>query len=286
VSAEPLDATVRDIADIEEAFVARWSLFARWPGAHLLDESGVLRFETPLRKLPYNGVIRTTIEERADEAIARVIDSYMANRADLLWLDHPSARPHGLGDLLAANGLKASRAPPACRWTTTHGNPRRPTAPPASCSARPPTSTTCAWGPGERHDRAQHHDHPCDHQDAPTTTTTASPTTAPPPTPSVIAGLTVDGVQLNLADQGWVCGPAAEQSSPGYVISACYEPPGVTLARHDRRRSLSPCSPHDRMQVAGEPVIELWPRRVAAISTGFSTERTKTGRYGTKSVVI
>lgn len=66
----------------------------------------MLRFETPQRKLPYNGVIRTAIDERVDEVVARVIDRHTASGSDFFWLDHPSARPHSLGELLTANGLE------------------------------------------------------------------------------------------------------------------------------------------------------------------------------------
>ena len=45
--------------DIEEALVAHWSYLGRWMRGALVDEEGVLRYETPIPHLPYNGVIRT-----------------------------------------------------------------------------------------------------------------------------------------------------------------------------------------------------------------------------------
>lgn len=86
---------------VEEAFVAHWSLLGGWPGARLLNEEGLTRFETPIRKLPYNGVIRTAIQEDADRFAARVADVY----AEFFWVVHPSATPGDLADRLTGVGL-------------------------------------------------------------------------------------------------------------------------------------------------------------------------------------
>jgi len=51
------------VTEIEEAFVAHWSVFGHWAQGELHEEDGILRFETPIRHLPYNGVIRTRSEE-------------------------------------------------------------------------------------------------------------------------------------------------------------------------------------------------------------------------------
>ena len=91
--------------EIEDAFVAHWSLLGQWPGARLVDEDGVLRFETPLRKLPYNGVIRTAINADPDAVLGRVVERYAVRAADFFWVVHPSGRPGNLTDRLAAAGL-------------------------------------------------------------------------------------------------------------------------------------------------------------------------------------
>ena len=93
------------VREIEEAFVAHWSLLGRWPGARLVEDEGVLRFETPLRKIPYNGVIRTAIEERPEEVVARVVDAYAERHADFFWVVHPSATPPEVGETVARAGL-------------------------------------------------------------------------------------------------------------------------------------------------------------------------------------
>lgn len=94
------------VAEVEEAFVAHWSLLGQWPGARLVDEGGVLRFETPIRKLPYNGVVRTGIERDADQVIAQVADAYARRGSDFFWVIHPSARPSDLDERLDAAGLR------------------------------------------------------------------------------------------------------------------------------------------------------------------------------------
>ena len=47
-----VDAGVSAISDIEAAVVEHWSLLGLWPGAELVDEGGILRFETPIPALP------------------------------------------------------------------------------------------------------------------------------------------------------------------------------------------------------------------------------------------
>jgi ribosomal protein S18 acetylase RimI-like enzyme len=93
------------VREVEEAFVAQWSMFGQWPGARLVDEDGVLRFETPIRKLPYNGVIRTVTEDDAEDVVARVRDAYAARESQFMWLVHPSATPADLAGTLERAGL-------------------------------------------------------------------------------------------------------------------------------------------------------------------------------------
>ena len=51
----------QQMREIEAALVGHWSHLGRWPSGALVDEGGVLRYETPIPHLPYNGVIRTAI---------------------------------------------------------------------------------------------------------------------------------------------------------------------------------------------------------------------------------
>jgi hypothetical protein len=58
------------ISYIEDAVVEHWSLLGLWPGAELVDEGGILRFETPIPALPYSAVLRTRLDGDAGAAIA------------------------------------------------------------------------------------------------------------------------------------------------------------------------------------------------------------------------
>jgi len=93
------------IADIEAALIAHWAQFSRWPKSELHDEHGLLRLETPIKHLPYNGVIRTRLGETADADIAAAIERFRARDTPCFWFVHPSATPADLGDRLLAHGL-------------------------------------------------------------------------------------------------------------------------------------------------------------------------------------
>jgi len=96
------------VADIEDTLVAQWAHFGRWPRGELHEKNGLLWFETPIKHLPYNGVIRTHLGEAADAdaTIAAVLERFRARDVQNLWVVHPSATPVHLGDRLAANGLR------------------------------------------------------------------------------------------------------------------------------------------------------------------------------------
>lgn len=94
--------------DIETALVAHWSHLGRWPRGALVDDAGVLRYETPIPHLPYNGVLRTTIADGdADDVIAGVVRSFGEREVSFLWWEHPSCSPPDLGPRLEAHGLVA-----------------------------------------------------------------------------------------------------------------------------------------------------------------------------------
>jgi ribosomal protein S18 acetylase RimI-like enzyme len=95
------------VTEIEEAFVSHWSVFGRWAKGELHEEKGVLWFETPIKHLPYNAVIRTQIDGEADAAVSGVVERFRARGVQFFWLVHPSARPADLSERLAAHGLQA-----------------------------------------------------------------------------------------------------------------------------------------------------------------------------------
>lgn len=95
------------VEDCEDALAAHWSQLGRLPGGTLHREDGLVWFETPVRHLPYNGVVRTRLAEpAADAAIARVLGSARERGAELWWVAHPSATPRDLGARLAAAGMR------------------------------------------------------------------------------------------------------------------------------------------------------------------------------------
>jgi ribosomal protein S18 acetylase RimI-like enzyme len=96
------------VRGIEEAFVAHWSNFGRWSHGRLRDEDGVLWFETPIRYLPYNMVIRSRITPAAesDAVIDRVVAEFVRRDVPYLWMVRPSDRPADLDHRLARRGLE------------------------------------------------------------------------------------------------------------------------------------------------------------------------------------
>lgn len=94
------------IADIEEALVAQWSHFGRWPRGELHDRSGLLWFETPIKHLPYNGILRTRLEGDTGATISSMVERFRSRDVEFFWFAHPSATPPDLGDRLAGHGLR------------------------------------------------------------------------------------------------------------------------------------------------------------------------------------
>src|SRR5687768_13525622 len=96
------------VADIEEALFAQWSHFGRWPRGELHDQDGLLWFETPIKPLPYNGVIRSRLREgaSADATIRALMARFRARDVQWFWVVHPSTTPAELGDRLSAHGLR------------------------------------------------------------------------------------------------------------------------------------------------------------------------------------
>lgn len=106
VATPPTEQAER-IAAIEQAFETHWRHFGLYPGADLREEDGALWFESPIRYLPYNWVIRTRIPEGrdADAVIARVAATFRARDVPFMWVHRPSDAPADLGARLPAHGL-------------------------------------------------------------------------------------------------------------------------------------------------------------------------------------
>jgi len=95
------------LAAIEEALVTHWSLFGQWSHGTLHHEDGVDWFETPINHLPYNMVMRTCIDSRADASavVDRVADRFRSRGVPYLWVVRPSDQPAELPHLVARQGL-------------------------------------------------------------------------------------------------------------------------------------------------------------------------------------
>jgi ribosomal protein S18 acetylase RimI-like enzyme len=92
---------------IEAAFERHWRHFGGYPGSRLRDEDGVLWFESAIRQLPYNFVIRTRIPEAADvhAVIGGVASTFRARDGPFMWIHRPSDRPRDLDRHLSMHGL-------------------------------------------------------------------------------------------------------------------------------------------------------------------------------------
>lgn len=95
------------VAVVEQAFETHWRHFGLYPGASLCDEDGVLWFESPIRHLPYNWVIRTRIPDDRDPGtvIERVAARFGERDVPFMWIHRPSDEPADLGSRLLAQGL-------------------------------------------------------------------------------------------------------------------------------------------------------------------------------------
>lgn len=98
------------VAAIEQAFETHWRHFGLYPGANLRDEDGVLWFESPIRHLPYNWVIRTRIpaNQDPDAVIERVAETFRQRDVPFMWVHRPSDEPGDLGRRLPSHGLRLS----------------------------------------------------------------------------------------------------------------------------------------------------------------------------------
>ncbi len=72
----------------------------------LVSNSGQInRLDTPIASLPYNGVFRFCVANRAEKQIDDIISHYKKRGVEHLWLVHPTSQPANLDELLSARGL-------------------------------------------------------------------------------------------------------------------------------------------------------------------------------------
>ena len=94
-------------AEATAALAAHWSQLGNVAGGTRHDREGLIWFETPVRRLPFNGVVSTRLGEDADVVIERIASHLRSRGVDFWWVQHPGSEPADLGDRLQAAGLQA-----------------------------------------------------------------------------------------------------------------------------------------------------------------------------------
>lgn len=96
----------RSLDDSELAFVAIWSRFCgSWSRGELHERDGLTWFGTPIRHLPYNGVIRTRMNTLDEALISEVLAGYRDRGAQCFWALHTLSTPRSVPEALLAQGL-------------------------------------------------------------------------------------------------------------------------------------------------------------------------------------
>src|SRR6266508_3317812 len=90
--------TEQAIAELERNLWGMWRQFGLGPECRLVDEPDLMRFETPLRQVPYNAVMRfrpdDVSDRHVDDTIDATIDVYRQRQVPMVWVVHPTRRPH------------------------------------------------------------------------------------------------------------------------------------------------------------------------------------------------
>jgi len=97
---------VTEIEALETNLWSLWANFGRGLNSRLVDTPKLMWFETPIRALPYNAVMRTKVARGAEAEVDTLFAHFEAAGKPFLWLVHPSAQPDNLADLLAARGFE------------------------------------------------------------------------------------------------------------------------------------------------------------------------------------
>ncbi|MHA2504384.1 MAG: hypothetical protein ACXAE3_16135, partial [Candidatus Kariarchaeaceae archaeon] len=70
------------------------------------DNETYIYFDTPIKHLPYNTVLRFADEENSVDKIDRIINHYQNLNVPFLWLVHPSSKPDNIEEILKERGLQ------------------------------------------------------------------------------------------------------------------------------------------------------------------------------------
>ena len=94
------------VKPVEENLWSMWAQFGRGEGCLLIDEPDLMRFETPLAKIPYNSVFRFRLADDVDPRVDQIVSQYERRGVPLMWVLHPTAEPTDLATRLKARGLE------------------------------------------------------------------------------------------------------------------------------------------------------------------------------------
>ena len=94
------------LEDTERAFTAIWSRFCgAWSRGQLHERGGLTWFATPIRHLPYNGVIRTRMDALDEALVSDVLAGFRKRAVQCFWGLHTLSRAADLREVLLAHGL-------------------------------------------------------------------------------------------------------------------------------------------------------------------------------------
>jgi GNAT superfamily N-acetyltransferase len=100
------------IRALELNLVDLWSRFGRGDGCELHETETATWFDTPIRSLPYNCVLRFVAAGDADAQIDAIFDHYRKRGVPFAWIVHPSAQPADLADRLKSRGFEEADVVP------------------------------------------------------------------------------------------------------------------------------------------------------------------------------
>ncbi len=93
------------IRGLEENLWSFWANFGRCEGAHLHDSPELMWFETPIKALPYNAVMRTRTRDPIEPVMDSLFTHFEAADKPFFWLLHPTMQPRNIADLLEQRGF-------------------------------------------------------------------------------------------------------------------------------------------------------------------------------------
>jgi ribosomal protein S18 acetylase RimI-like enzyme len=95
---------------LEHNLWSLWSRFGRGAGCALHMDDDLSWFETPLRQLPYNAVLRCTVDDEVSPVVDRLVAHFAGRDVPFVWVVHPSARPANIADILERRGMRLAES--------------------------------------------------------------------------------------------------------------------------------------------------------------------------------